>query len=200
MQWDSLIPIQGAHSLVWVNGNGQTYATYLSAGVNATCGRLRVLHKRIDTASSDVTPITTWGLYAQMQTSVSFGNSAYVLTFFPSASSTQFVLSKESLSTALTDTTGLVTGFWPTGMNQPYVYAAQLNWQTDPISGSILLIGSVDGPIADPATYDWSTLQAVVTYTDGSSPYHTGVNAGWYGVNIGTTRKDYYDLVDIFTN
>lgn len=199
--WESIDPIEGTHSYS-INDNTNsltTFAVGLTAGVSANCGRVRVMNKQ--TGGS----MQHWGVFANIQgaLAVNVANSAYVVTYFPDGSN-KVVINKLDLVNAFTDNVGLASGVYGGAeQTQGDVYALQINWQQVSGSGNIVLLASIDGPILDPSTYDWSTLTQVAAYTDSSSPYSSGVTSGFYGRNegatVGTNRK-YYDLIYIYTD
>jgi hypothetical protein len=202
IQWDTLVPIQGLHSLVMVGASGNGLVYYVP-GCNHTCGRIYAFHKEYDPNAPGDTPLSThWGLAAQIQSSAAIGSNAYTLMYFPEFN--QLVLSKGTSTAAFTDTTGLSSAVYGgTAEHNPDVYVMCLNWQRDPVSGSIYVAGALDGPIATPDTYDLDTLltsKVIVQYTDGSSPYSTAVTAGILLQNSGAARKAYVDLVSIYTD
>lgn len=202
IQWDTILPIEGLHSLVMVGAAGDGAIGYVP-GSNSACGRIYAFHKEVDPFSGELPVVPQWGLFAQMQTSFAIGRNAYCLMYFPNVGN-KLVISKQAPSTAFSDSTGLAIGVY-SGATQKMteVYAMCLNWQTDPVSGDIALIGAVDGPIADPSTYNIDTLldsKAIVAYTDGASPYSTGITCGVLAQNSGAFRKAYFDLVSIYTD
>lgn len=203
IQWDSILPIQGAHSLVMVGAAGDGLV-YYNPGIVKNCGRIYAFHKEYDPDAPGDHPVSpNWGLCTQLQSSAAIGSNAYCLMYFPDAGN-KLVISKQPPSTAFSDPTGLAQGnYGGSAQTNPDVYAMCLNWQTDPDTGNMFLQGALDGPIADPSTYDITTLltsKAIVSYTDGSSPYTTGVTSGILLQNSGARRKAYVDLVSIYTD
>lgn len=202
IQWDSILPIQGSHSLVMVGAAGDGLV-YYNPGVTANCGRLYAFHKEYDPFAPGDHPVSPhWGLAAQIQSSAAIGSSAYCMMYFPEFN--QVVFSKQTISASFSDTTGLSSAIYGgSAQTNPNVYAMCMNWQTDPITGDILINCALDGPIADPSTYDIATLldsKILIAYTDGSSPYHSGITQGVLLQNSGATRKAYLDLVTVYTD
>jgi hypothetical protein len=168
---------------------------YSLAPVNQQCGRIRTMYKFDPTLRGN----DSMGVFCQMQTSIGTNRQAYI------------ALVKFLGATCSLHKNNIVTANGEVGLAQvPYatptlgsVYAIQLNWQTDPVSGDMLLIVSLDGPIASPSTYDYSTLVDVISYTDSSSPLTTGYTVGLAGRIEGVGVPGHYQLydgVDIYTD
>lgn len=203
--WEGVSPIQDTHSYS-VNdatNSSTNFAVGLTAGVSANCGRVRILNKQTNPGAPG--GIVAWGVFANIQGSFALGSNTYGCTY--SASTGLVRIYKTTLSglhgggasgSISTDTWG------GAAQGEGDVYAIQLNWQQIPATSNLFLAASLDGPIADPDTYDYSTLQLVTSVTDGSAPYLSGVTAGFVGTNngaaFGGTHRIYYDLVDIFTD
>lgn len=203
--WESIDPIEGTHSYSVNDSTNSTtvFGIGLAAGTSSPCGRVRCMNKQTGTSG-----ISSWGTFANIQTALNVTNSAYIAAYFPS--SNKLVISKQSITLATGDTTGLANNTY-SGPAQALgdVYALQLNWQQVAATGNIVLIGSMYGPITDADSWDdpdsanWDLLTPVASYTDSSSPYSTGITSGMWGQNngatVGTTRR-YYDLAAIYTD
>jgi hypothetical protein len=168
---------------------------YSLAPVNSPCGRIRTMYKFDPTLRGN----DSMGVFAQMQTSIGTNRTAYIaLVKFLGATCS---LHKNNIVTANGET-GLVQVPYATPTLNS-VYAIQLNWQTDPVSGAMLLIVGLDGPIASPSTYDYSTLTTVISYTDSISPLTTCYTVGLAGrIEPVAVPGHYqlYDAIDIYTD
>jgi len=168
---------------------------YSLAPVNAPCGRIRTLVKFDPTLRGN----DNIGVFAQMQTSIGTNRSAYFALF--KLTGQTISLHKTDIITANGEVGLSQVSYGPLVLNS--VYALQLNWQTDPVSGAMLLIVSVDGPVADPSTYDYSTLTPVISYTDSVAPLTTGYTVGLAGrIEPVASPGHYilYDAIDIYTD
>ena len=203
--WETINPIQGTHSYSVndINNASTTFAIGLTAGVNKPCGRVRCMNKQQSSGP------TNWGAFGQMQTAFSVLNNAYCVTYI--VADNRIVIKKGPPDAALSDNIGLANGTYSgAAQTADTVYALQINWQTVPGSGDILIVGSFYGPVADPNDANWqlvngsnwSLLTTVCNYTDAvGGAYATGVTAGMTGFdNGGTARRKMYDNVFIFTD
>jgi hypothetical protein len=168
---------------------------YSLAPVNAQCGRIRTMYKFDPTLRGN----DSIGVFCQMQTAISAGNSAYIALVKLLGETVS--IHKNNIVAANGEVGLAQTAYGPLVLNS--VYAIQLNWQTDPVSGDMLLIVSVDGPIASPSTYDYSTLTPIIEYTDSLSPLTTCFTVGLAGrIEPVASPGHYiiYDGVDIYTD
>lgn len=151
----------------WVTG-------YSLSPINKPCGRIRMMYA----FNPFVRGLDNIGVFAQMQSSIGTGNTAYFALVKVLGGTLS--LHKDTIVSANV-TPGLVQIPYAISATPGTVYAIQLNWQTDPVSGAMLLIVSTDGPIANPSTYDYSTLTSQITYTDSVSPLTTCYTVGMAG-------------------
>jgi hypothetical protein len=163
--------------------------------INSPCGRIRTMYKVDPTLRGN----DNIGVFCQMQTSISVANTAYIalVKFLGQTIS----LHKANIGTANGEVGLVQVPYLLPDVNT--VYAIQLNWQTDPVSGAMLLIVSEDGPIADPSTYDYSSLTSVISYTDSISPLTTCFTVGLAGrIEPVAVPGHYqlYDAIDIYTD
>lgn len=157
--------IAGNSSLVLDSDSGQSIVAALTSGAAVTTGTVRTMLKRPSAFEANA------GVFGMMQTSISSTSNSYLVR----ADGTNIGLYKGTFLAGAT--LALVAhGLTLTGTNK--VVALQLKWQRDPDSGFVVLNAAIAGPIASPATYDYSTLSTKITYTDNSSPYSSGVSAG----------------------
>ena len=199
--WEAITPIQGSHSYS-VNESANSSSTFCvgyRVGISANCGKFRVLNKQTNVG------LGNWGVFANIQTALALGNSAYGAFYNPGSG--LVAIYKGSITNMIGGSvTGQVaTSSWGgTQQTLNSVYAMEIHWQQDPISGNIILDMSLDGPIASPNTYDYSTLVTMVSYTDNSAVYSSGITSGFYGSNGGTafggTTRKMYDVAQMYTD
>lgn len=172
-----------------------------TAGVTSNNGLIQTLFRLKQTASS------TGGLvFAQMQGSISPDSECYFLAW----NGTSLVMARGNLTEfsggagSLPGGSNVLLGSFstsPVTANDGDVYALELKWQYDVESGGLIIIGGYDGPIADPTTYDYETINKVITVTD-AIPLLDGVTAGlgWSlaGGFGGADVMTAYDHTEIF--
>lgn len=173
--------IRGNSSLAYANpavGGSPNQPRVVSgwgAGVTANFGLVQTMFRRVDASGGGF----GGSVYCLMQGSTDPASECYILLYSGTTLSlfraTYEQLALLSGGVLLEQVTGL-----PDSSDQD-VYALELKWQYDAGSGGMILIGGYDGPIADPASYDYSTITKVINHTD-SPPLIDGVSAGvgWF--------------------
>lgn len=202
---EPISPIQAAQSLIYIVQSNATPTGMcgLTAGVPNECVKIRTLAKQVTNAGAP-SSISPWGVFSHIQGSFAQGSSAYWAALIDAGSDTRVVLNKATVATAMGSVSG-VQAVAITRMLIDEVYALELYIQRDPGTGNMVLLASTDGPIANPNTYDFSTLVPRVSYTDTTSVYTTGVTAGVAVRSAtpggsGVYYKNYFDVTWIDTD